>query len=607
MNRLLRPLAVLLLTVAAAPSASAQPFPPFDVVWQQQIDASFNDVVFSPDGQYVGAGANRFGSGRVYIWEADGTPTFETTFGADVNAVVFTPDGSALIAAHAGGFCIPNGGCGGFGNALSRWGSPGGGLQANIPFPQAYLSMEFTPDGQSFVGGNNYAQQPFNAVRFHDPVTLDSLDFVPALTAPDIAFSPDGSRLVTGGFENLQYDGAALVWDLATKTVVRELPHNALSVFQLEFPESVAYAPDGALIATGGFGSFQPTVKVWDAGTGALVYDFDVRTEPPADCGSFGLGSYVAFSPNGRYLAAATSCEPNNHTDLVVRFWEVATGELAAAYEMAGYFAVRGMSGFALSPTDNRLAFTFTSSKRSSDIVVARTELDLVGGSAAMTVSATPLDEPVVIGPGGGAFAFEVTLTNTSGAPQTVEVWSAVTGPAERDPVLGPVTVTLAAGRSATRIVTQQVPAQAPAGAYTYAVYVAPPGGAPMASDAFPFTKEAGRTDGPAGGVADDWAATGFEASVEATGPGGYALTGAGPNPFRTATALALTVAEGQAVRAEVFDALGRRVAVLHDGPVEAGVPVRLALDGAALAPGAYVVRVVGETFSTARLLNRAP
>ena len=44
-------------------------------------------------------------------------------------------------------------------------------------------------------------------------------------------------------------------------------------------------------------------------------------------------------------------------------------------------------------------------------------------------------------------------------------------------------------------------------------------------------------------------------------------------------------------VHAAAYDALGRRVAVLQDGPLPAG-RTALALDGAALPPGAYVIRV---------------
>lgn len=48
-----------------------------------------------------------------------------------------------------------------------------------------------------------------------------------------------------------------------------------------------------------------------------------------------------------------------------------------------------------------------------------------------------------------------------------------------------------------------------------------------------------------------------------------------------------------------VFDALGRRVATLHQGALAAGVHV-MPVD-AVLPPGTYVVRLVGETSMSAR------
>ena len=65
----------------------------------------------------------------------------------------------------------------------------------------------------------------------------------------------------------------------------------------------------------------------------------------------------------------------------------------------------------------------------------------------------------------------------------------------------------------------------------------------------------------------------------------------AGAHPFRDAARLVLTLPEAADLRAEAFDALGRRVAVLADGPRGAGVH-DLVLPGSALAPGVYVVRV---------------
>ncbi len=72
------------------------------------------------------------------------------------------------------------------------------------------------------------------------------------------------------------------------------------------------------------------------------------------------------------------------------------------------------------------------------------------------------------------------------------------------------------------------------------------------------------------------------------------------PNPFSRRTALALDVAEAQTVTVEVFDVLGQRVAVLHDGPLTAGSH-RLVLEPGGLPTGMYVVRAVGEAFRLTR------
>jgi len=82
-----------------------------------------------------------------------------------------------------------------------------------------------------------------------------------------------------------------------------------------------------------------------------------------------------------------------------------------------------------------------------------------------------------------------------------------------------------------------------------------------------------------------------------------FSLSTVYPNPAtvgETAT-LNLTVTQSQRVTVALYDVLGRRVADLHDGTVEAGRNLQLALATAALRPGAYFVAVVGESFSASR------
>ena len=75
-------------------------------------------------------------------------------------------------------------------------------------------------------------------------------------------------------------------------------------------------------------------------------------------------------------------------------------------------------------------------------------------------------------------------------------------------------------------------------------------------------------------------------------------------NPTRDGAALRLSVPSPQRVRAAVYDALGREVAVAFDGEVASAAEI--AVDTSRLASGVYVVRVTGEAFAEARRLTVA-
>jgi hypothetical protein len=93
-------------------------------------------------------------------------------------------------------------------------------------------------------------------------------------------------------------------------------------------------------------------------------------------------------------------------------------------------------------------------------------------------------------------------------------------------------------------------------------------------------------------------------ADAAATLPGEYGLSAVYPNPARGAARFTLRVAEAQAVTVGVYDVLGRRVALLHDGALEAEEEHEFTVGGSDLADGTYVVRVDGETFSETRRLT---
>ena len=76
-----------------------------------------------------------------------------------------------------------------------------------------------------------------------------------------------------------------------------------------------------------------------------------------------------------------------------------------------------------------------------------------------------------------------------------------------------------------------------------------------------------------------------------------------GPNPTRADATVRFTLARAQRVRLAVFDALGRRVAVLAEGPFAAG-PATVAVPTATLPTGVYIVRLDGEDGAAARQIS---
>jgi hypothetical protein len=65
------------------------------------------------------------------------------------------------------------------------------------------------------------------------------------------------------------------------------------------------------------------------------------------------------------------------------------------------------------------------------------------------------------------------------------------------------------------------------------------------------------------------------------------------PNPFTTETAVTFSLSRDLSVRLEVFDILGRRVALLHDGRLQAGEHI-MRFDATGLPDGMYLIRLSG-------------
>lgn len=92
------------------------------------------------------------------------------------------------------------------------------------------------------------------------------------------------------------------------------------------------------------------------------------------------------------------------------------------------------------------------------------------------------------------------------------------------------------------------------------------------------------------------WDANVVSNEGDASAPEDNELMAAYPNPFVDRAAFSLRLADAQSVRVEVYDLRGRRVALLHDGPLSASEH-RFEIDGSDLAAGTYLYVAAGETF----------
>ena len=124
-----------------------------------------------------------------------------------------------------------------------------------------------------------------------------------------VAFSPDGTRLVSG-FQ----DGTVRLWDVASQTEVAALEGHTDRV------ASVAFSPDGALLASVAGSWDDRNVILWNAATQGQVATLRGHTSEVRS---------VAFSPDGATLASGS-------WDRTVRLWDVATRTRLATLEGHG-------------------------------------------------------------------------------------------------------------------------------------------------------------------------------------------------------------------------------------------------------------------------------
>jgi WD40 repeat protein len=326
-------------------------------------------VAFGPEGRRIVSGS-RDHTLKVWDYSTTQRPISFQAHPNGVGSVAFSGDGKLIVTAS--GRVIAEGGVT-FDKPpdVTVWDAQTGrALLALVG--QVHVccnNVALSPDGKRIVsGGVDKSVKVWDAQTGKELLTLKGH----GESTTCVAFSGDGRRIVSAGLEN-----ALKVWDADTGKELLTLGGHTDSI------QCVAYSNDDKRIVSG---AWDKTLKVWDANTGKELHTLRGHTDDVRS---------VAFSPDGNRIASAS-------LDTTVRVWDVRMGrELLTLRGHTGY--VRCVS---YSPDGKRIVSGGDDALKLWD---ARTGLEVLtlpaAGGSVSSLAYSPSGNRLVTGSADGTLA----------------------------------------------------------------------------------------------------------------------------------------------------------------------------------------------------------
>ncbi|QEH32060.1 Serine/threonine-protein kinase PknB [Aquisphaera giovannonii] len=201
----------------------------------------FTQLAVSPDGRLVAAGDQaKFG---VRVWSV-GDGKLLHSWADHSNKcwlVAFTPDGRRLVSYGADGMVRVR---------EVRTGNESGSFRVGDVSQQTFGGLSADARRVAAIADSH--------ISIWDVATGEALVTLAGLRARSASFSPDGSRLVTGG-----QDGQIKIWDTRTGKLALTLRDQG----PVTWTSAACFSPDGRrLAAWAGGGEYITTVRIYDAG-----------------------------------------------------------------------------------------------------------------------------------------------------------------------------------------------------------------------------------------------------------------------------------------------------------------------------------------------------